>query len=379
MDLIRPLALAGAPCVAAAPPGDAVRYSRLVSGAVEWADHWEEPETLVERLVAFGRAQATHPVLFYEADPHLLLVSRHRDRLAEAYDFVIADEALVDSLVDKHAFQALAERLGLPIPPSIRLRPGADPLPSSGLAFPLVVKPLTRRVEEWEEVASGKAVRVDTRDELAGLWPRFAAAGLDVLAQELVPGPESRIESYHVYIDEAGDVAGEFTGRKIRTYPIENGYSTAVMVTATPEVADLGREVIRALDLRGVAKVDFKRGPDGALRLLEVNPRFTLWNHVGALAGVNLPALVYADLAGLPRPRVSPVRAGATWCELRYDFRAARAEGVSLARWLAWMRRVDAKAAFSWDDPLPFVRGYAWPVVKRRLRRRLAGLAGRSR
>jgi hypothetical protein len=38
--------------------------------------------------------------------------------------------------------------------------------------------------------------------------------GLPVLAQELIPGMETFVESYHVYVDEAGVIAGECTGAR---------------------------------------------------------------------------------------------------------------------------------------------------------------------
>src|SRR5215470_19812901 len=48
-------------------------------------------------------------------------------------------------------------------------------------------------------------------------------------------------------------------------------------------------DLVDALEwLTGVAKPDFKRAPDGRLLLLEINPRFNLWHHLGAVAGVNL-------------------------------------------------------------------------------------------
>ena len=187
-------------------------------------------------------------------------------------------------------------------------------------------------------------------------------AELEFLVQEMVPGPESRIESYHVYVDEQGRVAGEFTGRKIRTYPRQFGRSTALTTTEQPDVAALGREVIERLSLRGVAKVDFKRGSDGRLYLLEVNPRFSLWCHLGAVAGVNLPATVYADLTGAPRPRVSPARAGVTWCRPRADALSARSMGIPLRSWLGFALRCEINAAIAWDDPAPWL----WRKISRR-------------
>ena len=116
-------------------------------------------------------------------------------------------------------------------------------------------------------------------------------------------------------------------------------------------------DLVDALEwLTGVAKPDFKRAPDGRLLLLEINPRFNLWHHLGAVAGVNLPALVYADLVGLPRPATRPARAGARWGSIWNDFPAAHASGLPLWRWLPWMLGCDAKSAVAWDDPMPLVR-----------------------
>ena len=88
------------------------------------------------------------------------------------------------------------------------------------------------------------------------------------------------------------------------------------------------------IGLTGVAKLDFKRDPQGKLRLLEINPRFNLWHHPGAVAGVNIPALVYADLTGSPRPAATRVKAGVRWCRPWKDFPAARAAGVPLTTWV---------------------------------------------
>jgi predicted ATP-grasp superfamily ATP-dependent carboligase len=171
----------------------------------------------------------------------------------------------------------------------------------------------------------------------------------------MIPGDEARIESYHVYVDAQGMIAGEFTGRKIRTFPTAHGYSTALTITAADDVAALGRRLCAELGLRGVAKFDFKRDPEGRLHLLEVNPRFNLWHHLGAVAGVNLPALVFADLAGLPRPEAELRREGARWCRFTEDWHAAREGGMPFLSWLPWALSCEA-TSLTWDDPMPFVQ-----------------------
>jgi len=193
----------------------------------------------------------------------------------------------------------------------------------------------------------------------------MAGTDLELLLQEYVPGPETQIESYHVYADESGAIVGEFTGRKLRTYPATYGFSTAVVITDSPQVRELGRELTQRLAFRGVAKFDFKRAPDGRLHLLEVNPRFNLWHHPGAVAGVNLPAMVYADLMGIPRPPASAALPGVRWCHMAHDPRAAREAGMSPLRWIVSALGSDAKSGFSWDDPLPLPRAALWRVMQR--------------
>jgi predicted ATP-grasp superfamily ATP-dependent carboligase len=232
------------------------------------------------------------------------------------------------------------------------------------LRFPVIIKPLTRRPELWRRVAHvGKAMRVDTPDDLRRLWPDLAASGVTLLAQELIAGPESCVESYHVYVDEHDEIVGEFTGRKVRTYPRDYGDSSALVTTDAADVAALGRKVVRRLGLRGVAKLDFKRAADGGLHLLEVNPRFNLWHHLGAIAGVNLPAMVYNDAVGMPRHVGQGARSGVRWCRLWQDVRAARDGGSSTTRWLPWALACEAKRMLAWDDPLPFLCAVLWRAL----------------
>ena len=376
INLLRPLGLAGISSAVGAPPLEPIRWSRFARAHFGWADPWSEPNALVEHLVRFGQQQKQRPVLFYEGDGELLVVSRHRERLAPLFAFLLPDAKLIEDLANKARFQSLAEQSGLPVPRAALLAPGRDdPEAACELEFPLVIKPLHRRSDSWSPLAGeAKAIRVDTPAQLRGLWDRLAAAGLEVVAQELVPGPETSVESYHVYVDRSGAIVAEFTGQKLRTRPTSFGQSTTVQITQRADVATLGREVTRRLELLGVAKIDFKRDLQGKLHLLEVNPRFNLWHYPGALAGVNLPALAYADLAGRPRPHIRPVRPGVRWCSPREDLPAARAAGVSLPDWILHsLVPSEARGMLAWDDPLPFLIAAA-----RLLRSELGSRVGRA-
>ena len=137
--------------------------------------------------------------------------------------------------------------------------------------------------------------------------------------------------------------------------------------------AERGRAIVEQLALTGVAKLDFKRDPHGDLRLLEINPRFNLWHHAGAIAGVNIPALVYADLVGIAATTGRAAKAGVRWCRMWKDFPAARAGGMPLAAWLRWALSCEAKSTLSWDDPMPFLRSTFHRVAGRHLEHAQAG------
>ena len=151
-----------------------MRHSRFVHLALDWIDPWSAPQELMQRLLELASHEPEPPVLFYENDWDLLLLSRSRDRLRPHVRLVLPDADLVEALLDKARFQELAERLQLPVPPSRRMTPGSTSPDSIDLRFPIVVKPLTRQVATWGPISDGrKAVPVADRRALESLWPRL--------------------------------------------------------------------------------------------------------------------------------------------------------------------------------------------------------------
>jgi hypothetical protein len=63
---------------------------------------------------------------------------------------------------------------------------------------------------------------------------------------------------------------------------------------------------------------------------------------------------VYADLTGRPRPALAAHPRPVKWVHPK-DVRAARAGGMSVGRWVRFAARCEAKAFWSWRDPMPFV------------------------
>ena len=272
------------------------------------------------------------------------------------FRFSITSAQLTEELNDKLQFQKLAERLGLPVPAAVIVHPMTDESPPElPFAYPIVVKPTTRSVHHWSD-DGGKASLVSSRAELDVLWSKLARNDSQFVIQELVVGPESKVVSYHAYVADDGTVVGEFTGEKIRTKPAVFGHSSSVRVLSLPAVREVGRDLIARLDFKGVLKFDFKIRPDGGFALFEVNTKFNLWHLPGAIAGVNIPALVYDDLMGNGRPVEKSIeREGVVWCKLWDDLPVALEEGLPFLQWLRWVRTVDSVRDLALNDPMPSV------------------------
>jgi predicted ATP-grasp superfamily ATP-dependent carboligase len=352
LELVRALGAAGIRSLVVAPADELAGGSRFAAAHLPTGGR-PLPEVL---LAAPARSGEALPLL-YDTDEALLAISRNRDALAARYRLLLPDAEVVEDLVDKARFQALADRLELPVPRAVRVRPARASPGDLGVDFPLVLKAVPYRDDRWDRLGeSAKVLEIADEAALERVWPRLAAADLELIAQELVPGSERDVLSYHVYVDRTGEVTGEFTGCKIRTSPLQHGQSSALVTTHDAPLLATGRGIIERLGLRGPAKLDFKRGADGRLWLLEVNPRLTLWAHPGAVAGVNLPALAHADLTGAPRPPAGTARPGVRWVAPALDRSAAREEGVALRAWLGFLLRSETNPVAARDDLGPLLR-----------------------
>jgi predicted ATP-grasp superfamily ATP-dependent carboligase len=391
VSLVRALGRARIPVALATPEARApAARSRHCRRVVQVPSFVDRPGDAVSALVSFGAAQLEPPVLFPEGDHDLLAISRGRAELSACFRLSLPAAELVEDLVDKLRFAALTERLGLRVPATralARRRPLVEEI-AGWDRFPCILKPsmrtrwfdspLRRRALRGKQ----KAIRLESRTALDRLLPALEHHETGFVLQEAIPGGEERIVSYHAYVRPDGTLAAEFTGRKVRTAPRVYGLSSCLEITDDPRVARAGREVLERLGFTGVVKLDFKvDARDGRLFLLEANPRFTLWHHPAALAGVNVPALVYRDLVepGRRRGPAPRARAGVRWMLVRNDLRALpeyRAAGeLGVLGWLAEVWRADVTEDWVWSDPVPGLVDAA--AAARRAVRSLLGAARR--
>jgi predicted ATP-grasp superfamily ATP-dependent carboligase len=323
------------------------------------------------------RTVGTRIPLFYGDDDYLGIVQEFRAALSERYALLLNDAALARALHSKALFQSLAERRGLPVPRRLDWERLAQfegevlvkPCMKTDWATSDVQHRLFGGVGKARVFSSGRAARQNT------LVQRLAG---ELAFQEYIPGDDRSLWSFHGFADESGELLEWFIGRKIRTYPALTGDSSYLELAHDDGLAQLGRELVQRLRLKGIFKIDFKRhAGTGAFHVLEVNARFNLWHYLGAKNGVNLARVAYDYLTRGARPEHVKARTAYRWLALRLDIKAFQNNpDLRFAPWLASLlgaRKV--YDLFAWTDPLPFfaeLRSCELPRLKRRVMRWLS-------
>ncbi|HJP98338.1 MAG TPA: FAD-dependent oxidoreductase [Rhodanobacteraceae bacterium] len=328
-------------------------YTRAAKPVIVSSMHGEALIGELERL-GTTRFSGLRPVLLLTQEEVVKAVSEHRDRLAGLYRFSLPARDVVDALLHKHGFQQLAEQLGGPIPPLVRVRSVADLPRLERLAYPVVVKPGERHAGYGRRFK--KAYRVEDAAQAIDLVSRILVVMQDVVVQEWIEGQDSDIYFCLQYIDKHGEAVASFTGRKIRSWPPQVGGTASC--TAAPEAHDelsqLTARFFRDAGVVGMAGMEYKRDTrTREFRMVEPTIcRTDYQEEVATLNGVNLPHAAWCCELGcnFPAPATSsPVMA---WRVRSEDVQSAAMQGQQAGQGFPRGERV-VDALWRWRDPMP--------------------------
>ena len=354
LGVVRSLAPLGIPvAVVSTRPFDVAHRSRDVVASVNLPGFHEDPESLLDVLDAHAREWHGW-ALFPTNDDAVIVLSQHHERLSKQFRPTVPPWDVMGPLVDKDRMHELASRVGLDVP---RCHGEAGPdLDPRSVTFPAIVKPI--RHDRLISAAGVKLFLARDPAELAAACARLASAGVRGLVYEMVPGPDSEIHVYCVYVGEDGEPSAGATVRKLRQNPPGiGGARVAEIVAEEPELREASVELLRRAGFRGIAFVEFKRDPSsGRFRFIEVNGRPVLFNRLPARAGVDLVRMAWSELCG-DRPSGRPNGWRGAWIDFQADLFCAlflrRVERLRLADYVAPYRGRKIFAVWSARDPGP--------------------------
>jgi D-aspartate ligase len=292
---IRSLGRAGVPVLALDHRRGALGFRSRYAQPVLCPDPQDE-EAFASFLAELGEALDVPAPVFPTHDEPLNAIARAGERLGAGFRFPFPAWDVLGRIQSKRGQLEAAARAGIAVPrwaapaSAAGARAAADEL-----GYPVLVKPSS--TEGFKRRFGRQAFRCENAEEAERAYAE--AEDYEPLVQELIPGGDELLYTLGSYLAADGEPLGVFCGRKLRQTPPGVGTCRVGEAVWVEDVVDGGLALLRALGHTGLSQVEFKRDPrDGALRLMEVNPRLWQWHALAAACGVDLPRIAYEDLVG---------------------------------------------------------------------------------
>jgi predicted ATP-grasp superfamily ATP-dependent carboligase len=354
LHVVRALGRAGVRVIGVADgpqAGAASRYCRkVINGSAA---------EKIDKICAAFPQGGEKPVLIATSDQDVDLIMENAEMLARHVRFQPSyADGLARQIMDKERFYQLCEAHGVAYP-RLWSGPKAEIVGLGGqISFPCLIKPALIQLLKGR-MGGQKGWIARDAEEYAQKVARIPSDAGTLLVQEIVEGPESNITLWCGHLS-GQEVLSGFTARKLRQFPLGFGSASLVQSQAEPDSARIAETLLRTLGYQGTAAAEFKRGPDGQLKIIEINVRPSLWFSITDPAGRPTVLSAYRDLAGLPPLPEHAQIDGIRWrywlkdlySRLFYVLKPGfilpapdiRATGPAQAR--TW-------AVFAWDDPMP--------------------------
>jgi D-aspartate ligase len=304
-------------------------------------------------MCTLGGSLKGMPSLLPMGDIYVLACDRGADELHKHFALLGFGTGLRTSLTSKRSTFELADKHDFPRPAWTYVASHAHLAEfARDRSAPILIKP--DLPFQWR---SGPAAAVvGRRKVIAGSakyvlqeYDRLAAYTPGVVAQEVIPGPDDHLIYWCGLLGPDGRVGGRLVGRKIRVSPVHFGSATFVKLIDDRKVEDLCERFLKDIGYQGLCGIELKEDTrDGIAKLIEVNPRYSLWDDIGVPVRAQL---------GYQTVPMRPRRFDQKWIDIGRDVAVMsqyRREGI--ATWRDWLRdltppiRVNDRPLA--DDPL---------------------------
>lgn len=305
---------------------------------------------------AFLLNHARHSVVIPTADAGVALLSRLRGKLPTDVRLVTPPAAVGEVMVDKRRELECMSSIDSCIPRSVtRLPPTADDL-LRRLQPPVIIKPV---LFSDTPIIGAKNLIAHDAGALRAAYARIKGREDRFIAQEIVPGDDSRLWVCNATFDQQHHLVAAFTFQRLRTLPAHFGVTSSAVSRRNPAVIERVATIGRKLGYVGPAMFEFKQHPESLQYLyIEINPRLGMCNWFDTRCGVNNALMAYTvALSSGPIETLAPQHEGLVFLDLFSDVYSRLADGETLGGVLgAYFQHLKARrvaAYWSFSDPAP--------------------------
>lgn len=340
LGAVRALGRAGVPAIALDHRPWALGFRSRYALPLIAPDPLPDEDGFIELLLELADVLGRPAPIFPTHDEHLNSLARRADDLGGRYLSPFPSWDVLEPLQSKRHQIATAEKLGLGAPATAHPR-SADEARAAAreIGFPVFVKPSDNIV--FKRLHKRQAFVCETQADLDSAFA--LTSEYEPMVQEFIPGGDEWLWTLGAYVAADGRPLATFSGRKLRQTSENMGSCRVGETVWDDEVVEAGLAMLRELDFHGIAQVEWKRDPrDGALKLIEVNPRLWQWHGLTGECGAGVIEIAYWDLIGA---ELAPARTD--------DSRKRWAISLMSEHGTAFQRPPYVDGVFAVDDPKP--------------------------
>lgn len=300
-------------------------------------------------------------VLFPATDSYALNLSDLMDEL-NGYYLPAPRKEIIEILINKRRFYQSLMKEKVPHPTTHFLENLEDARKMGRqISYPIFIKPSISL--SFSQRFHKKGFVANSEGELLRYWAFMKKVEVDVMIQEIVPGPPIN----HVFLDGYSNrqlnPKALFARRRLRMWPLAFGNSSLCVSIPVSEIASLKERLFRylkSINYHGIFSAEFKKDQrDGVFKLLEINSRTSAWfNTLSAKCGVSLMLIAYLDAIGKDTKYSEDYEAGVKWIFLKDDLRSSVRMlingNLTIREWISSLLGKKDFLSYAKDDLRPF-------------------------
>lgn len=302
-------------------------------------------------------------ILFPVSDAIALNLANLKDEL-DTYILTIPKKDVLDKLINKNKFYESLKKENVSHPHTLNIE---NRIPTrkilKNITYPVYVRPHISH--EFWKIFQRKGFVAESEKKLLNYLNLTHSKELEVMIQEIVPGPPTNHVFIDGYMDKKSDPKVVFARQRLRMWPLTFGNSTFCRSIPIDQVNAQHKTLIKylkAINYSGLFSAEFKKDErDCVVKLLEINFRTSAWfSALSASCGVNIMKIAYLDSIGEEVKIYESYRRDFKWLELETDLRASArmisTGDLSIPVWLSVFLQCNQECfPIAKDDIGPFI------------------------
>lgn len=279
-------------------------------------------QELLQKLTDFSNHERKKPVMYLASDLYVEFFRKHRTILEDYYLIDFPGSNVVDILLKKGCFARFAAENGYSTPKTFIINSHNDyDRYSPNITFPCVLKPFWRS-KAWLNANLRKVYIFNSKSKLEKGLQYIIPVENNLIIQQYIPGDDREIYFHLMYYNSESKCVGEFTGRKLRQWPV--GVGQTACAEPAPWATEVREDSIRLfnqLKYKGFGSVEFKKHSyENKFYIMEPTVgRQNAQSFIAAINGTRLSLIAYSQLTGVTVPAAASGKKKIFWIDDQYD------------------------------------------------------------